>query len=237
MNNILAIFRKEMRSYLTTPASYIVLFVFLVLTGYFFQVSLFLINQATLDEIFRYIPMIYIFFVPAITMSLISKEKDNGTIETLTTFPISDTEIVIGKFLSSLVLIVIGLLFTLIHFFTIVILGENVDMGGIFCAYLGLILMGGAYSAIGVFTSTLSNNQIIAFIISFFIVFFLFIVQSLLFFLPAGMASFFQNISSVYHFQNMGRGIIDSRNIIYFASIIAIFLKLAVTILESRKWR
>ena len=237
MNNILAIFRKEMRSYLITPASYIVLFVFLVLTGYFFQVSLFLINQATLDEIFRYIPMIYIFFVPAITMSLISKEKDNGTIETLTTFPISDTEIVIGKFLSSLVLIVIGLLFTLIHFFTIVMLGENVDMGGIFCAYLGLILMGGAYSAIGVFTSTLSNNQIIAFIISFFIVFFLFIVQSLLFFLPAGMASFFQNISSVYHFQNMGRGIIDSRNIIYFISIIAIFLKLAVTILESRKWR
>ena len=237
MNNILAIFRKEMRSYLTTPASYIVLFVFLVLTGYFFQVSLFLINQATLDEIFRYIPMIYIFFVPAITMSLISKEKDNGTIETLTTFPISDTEIVIGKFLSSLVLIAIGLLFTLIHFFTIVMLGENVDMGGIFCAYLGLILMSGAYSAIGVFTSTLSNNQIIAFIISFFIVFFLFIVQSLLFFLPAGMASFFQNISSVYHFQNMGRGIIDSRNIFYFLSLIAIFLKLAVTILESRKWR
>jgi ABC-2 type transport system permease protein len=170
-------------------------------------------------------------------MNLISREKDNGTIEILTTFPLTDTEIIAGKFLASVMLLTIGLLFTMIHFITIAILGTNVDYGAIFCGYLGLFLMGSAYSAIGLFASALSNNQIIAFIIALLIVFILFILQFILFFLPEGMGGFFQYISSDYHFQNMGRGIIDTRNIIYFGSLIAIFLKLAVVIMDARRWR
>jgi len=116
-------------------------------------------------------------------------------------------------------------------------LGENVDFGASICGYLGLFLMGAAYSAIGIFSSTLSNNQIIAFIIALLIIFFLFILQFILFFLPQGMGAFFQYISSDHHFSNMARGIIDSRNLIYFGSIIAVFLKLAIVVMESRKWR
>ena len=235
-NNAWIIARKEMRTYLNSPASYIVLFVFLIISSWFFASPLFLINQATMDTLFNIVPIVFVFFIPAITMNLISREKDNGTIETLTTFPLTDTEIITGKFLSSVILMGMGLLFTLIHFFTIAILGQNVDFGAIWSGYIGLFLMGAAYSAIGIFASTLSNNQIIAFIIALLIIFFLFILRYILFFLPGSMGEFFQYISSDYHFSNMARGIIDSRNLIYFGSIIAIFLKTAVIMMESRKW-
>ena len=236
MNNIMIIARKEMRSYLNSPASYIVLFVFLIISSWFFTSPLFLINQATMDTLFNIVPIVFVFFIPAITMNLISREKDNGTIESLTTFPLTDAEIITGKFVSSVILMAVGLVFTLIHFFTVAIIGQNVDFGAILCGYIGLFLMGAAYSAIGIFASTLSNNQIIAFIIALLIVFVLFILQFILFFLPESMGGFFQYLSSDYHFSNMARGIIDSRNLIYFGSIMAIFLKLAIVIMESRKW-
>jgi len=226
-----------MLTYLNAPASYIVLFVFLIISGWFFTSPLFLINQAVMDTLFSIVPIVFVFFIPAITMNLISREKDNGTIESLTTFPLTDAEIIIGKFLSSVALMGIGLLFTLIHFITIAWLGQNVDFGAIICGYLGLFLMGAAYSAIGIFASTLSNNQIIAFIIGLLIIFFLFVLQFILFFLPNFLAEFFQFISSDYHFSNLAKGIIDSRNLIYFASLVVIFLKLAIIIMESRKWK
>jgi len=234
--NIFVILRKEMKSYLNTPASFVVLFVFLIISSWFFASPLFLINQATLNTLFQIIPIVFVFFVPAITMNLISREKDNGTIETLTTFPLTDSEIVIGKFISAVALMSIGLLFTFVHFFTIAVLGQNVDFGAIWCGYIGLFMMGAAYCAIGTFASTLSNNQIIAFIIALLIIFFLFILQYILFFLPGSMGEFFQYISTDFHFSNMARGVIDSRNIIYFASLIAVFLKTAIMIMDSRKW-
>ena len=237
MKNIMIIARKETRSYLNTPASYIVLFVFLIISSWFFTSPLFLINQATMDTLFSIVPIVFVFFIPAITMNLISREKDNGTIESLTTFPLTDAEIITGKFISSVALMAIGLAFTLIHFFTIAIIGQNVDFGAILCGYIGLFLMGAAYSAIGIFASTLSNNQIIAFIIALLIVFVLFILQFILFFLPENLGELFQYLSSDYHFSNMARGIIDSRNLIYFGSLMAIFLKLAIVIMESRKWK
>ena len=236
LKNSWIIAKKEMLAYLNSAASYVVLFVFLIISSWFFASPLFLINQATLDTLFNIVPIVFVFFIPAITMNLISREKDNGTIETLTTFPLTDTEIIVGKFIASVVLMTMGLLFTLIHFFTIAILGQNVDFGAIWSGYFGLFLMGAAYSAIGIFASTLSNNQIIAFIIALLIVFFLFILRYILFFLPGSMGELFQYISSDYHFSNMARGIIDSRNLIYFVSLIAIFLKTAVFTMESRKW-
>ena len=234
--NALIIARKEMKTYLNTPASFVVLFVFLIISSWFFASPLFLINQATLDTLFAIIPIVFVFFVPAITMNLISREKDNGTIETLTTFPLTDAEIVTGKFASAVALMGIGLLFTFVHFFTISILGQNVDYGAIWSGYIGLFLMGAAYCAIGIFASTLSNNQIIAFIIALLLIFFLFILRYILIFLPGSMGGFFQYISSDFHFSNMARGVIDTRNLIYFGSIIAIFLKSAIVVMDSRKW-
>jgi len=237
MNNVWIIIKKEMRSYLISPASYIVLLVFLLISGWFFTSPLFLVGQATMDSLFSIVPIVFVFFIPAITMNLISREKDNGTIESLATFPLSDAEIIWGKFIASVALMTVGLLFTLVHFFTISSLGTNVDFGAIICGYKGLFLMGAAYSAIGIFASTLSKNQIIAFIIALLIVFVLFVLQYITFFLPESMGAFFEYISSNYHFENMARGVIDSRNIIYFASIIAIFLKLAMVMLGTRKWK
>ncbi|MBN2460096.1 MAG: ABC transporter permease subunit [Candidatus Cloacimonetes bacterium] len=228
---------KELKGYFNTPSAYIILVVFLLISGWFFASPLFINNQADLRSLFGIIPIIYIFFIPAITMGLIAREKNNGTIELLTTFPLRDNEIVMGKFWASLGLIGVGLLFTLIHFLTILILGSNIDFGAIFCGYLGLILLGGVYSAIGIFASSLTNNQIVAFIISFFIIFFLFILEYTLILLPSSIAGFFQYLSIGYHFSNITRGVIDTRNLIYFLTLIVLFLRLSVILLQTRKWK
>ncbi len=237
MNIISIIAQKEIKGYFGSPAAYIILVVFLLLSGWFFANPLFINNQAELRTLFGIIPIIFLFFIPAITMGLISREKNSGTIEILTTLPIKDTQIIMGKFWASLALIGVGLLFTLVHFLTIVILGKNIDFGAIFCGYIGLILLGAVYSAIGIFSSSITNNQIVAFIISFFIVFFFFILQYSLMFIPSFLVGIFQYLSIGYHFSNISRGVIDTRNIIYFLSLIVLFLKLSQIALESRKWK
>lgn len=236
MNYTSVIAKKEIKSYFGSPAAYIVLVIFLLLSGWFFSSPLFLNNTANLRSLFGIVPIIFIFFVPAITMGLVAKEKKQGTMELLTTFPIDDKEIVWGKFLGSMSLILIGLAFTLIHVLTIVFLGKNVDYGPIFCGYIGLILLGGVYSSIGIFASSITDNQIVAFIISFFIIFVLFIIQYSLFFIPPFLVRFFQFISIGYHLDNISKGVIDTRNLIYFGSLIALFMKLSIYTLNSRKW-
>ena len=170
-------------------------------------------------------------------MGLISREKNTGTIELLATLPIKDSQIIMGKFWASVSLIGIGLLFTLIHFITIVILGTNIDFGAIFCGYIGLLMLGTVYSAIGIFASSITSNQIVSLIISFFIIFFFFILKFSLFFIPDFLVGIFQFLSIDYHFSNITRGVIDTRNIIYFVSLIILFLKLAQTSLENRNWK
>lgn len=228
---------KEYRGYFGSPSAYIILVAFLLMGGWFFTSPLFLNNQAELRSLFNIIPIIYIFFIPAITMGLISKEKNTGTIEFLTTLPIKESGIIKGKFFASVGLIATGLMFTLIHLLTIMILGQNIDYGAIVCGYLGLLLLGSVYSSIGIFASSLTDNQIVAFIISFFIIFVLYILQYTLIFLPSSIAGFFQYISIGYHFSNITRGVVDSRNIVYFLSLIVLFLHLANVALSSRKWK
>jgi ABC-2 type transport system permease protein len=237
MNYAKAIIRKEIKSYFSTPAAYIVLVIFLLISGWFFTSPLFINNVAELSALFGIIPIIFIFFIPAITMGLLSKEKNSGTIELLTTFPIKEKDIVLGKFWASLLLIAIGLVFTLVHFITITILGKNVDFGAIFCGYIGMLLLGAVYSSIGLFSSSLTDNQIVAFIISFFIILFLFLIKYSLIFIPDWSVGIFQFISVGYHLDNLSRGVLDTRNIIYFLSLIFLFLRLSIVILEARKWK
>ncbi|MBC8384927.1 MAG: ABC transporter permease subunit [Candidatus Cloacimonetes bacterium] len=236
MNYTSLIAKKELKSFFITPTAYILLVIFLLIGGWFFASPLFLNNQAEMRSLFGIIPWIFIIFVPAITMGLISREKNSGTIELLTTFPIKDSEVVMGKFWASVGLIAIGLLFTMIHLITIIILGKNIDYGAIFCGYLGLLFLGAVYSAIGVFASCLTNNQIVAFIISFFIIFVLYILEYSLFFIPSFIVGFFQYLSIGYHLSNISRGVIDTRNIVYFFSLIVLFLKFSTLTLKSRKW-
>ena len=171
-------------------------------------------------------------------MSLIAKEKNTGTMEVLSTLPITDRELVIGKFLSALFLIFVGLLFTFIQLYTLIQTGTDIDYGAIFTGYLGLFLLGAVYSSIGIFASSISSDQIVAFIIGVFLVLIFYLMdKTILFFTPPFMASFIQYLAVDYHLTNISRGVIDSRNIIYFFSVISFFLFMTIRLLESRKWK
>ena len=235
--NILNIFKKEFNSYFTSPMAYIFLVVFALVSGYFFSNTFFLIGQSDLRALFNIVPMVYLFFIPAITMGLIAKEKNLGTMEVMCTLPIKEYELVLGKYLAALSLLFIGLLFTVVHFITLTNFGTNIDYGALFTGYLGLFFAGAVYAAIGTFASSLFDNQVVAFIIGVFIVLMFFLFDKLLIFVPSFIAGFIQYISVDYHLSNIARGVIDSRNIIYFLSIIGLFLFLTVQVLNSRKWK
>lgn len=235
MKNILTIFRKELKSYFNSPVAYIVIVVFLIITGWFFTSSLFLSGVVTMRNVFDIIPFIFLFFVPAISMRTFAEEKKSGTIELLLTKPITDTDIVMGKFLAALALTGIALSFTIIYVISLSFLG-SIDLGSIIGSYIGLLLMSGIYISIGIFASSLTENQVVAFIISFLIVFALFMLNKVLIFLPASLASVLEYISIDYHFGNIARGVLDSRNIIYYLSGMFIFILLTRFSLESRKW-
>ena len=235
--NILNIFKKEFNSYFTSPMAYIFLVVFALVSGYFFSNTFFLIGQSDLRALFNIVPMVYLFFIPAITMGLIAKEKNLGTMEVICTLPIKEYELVLGKYLAALSLLFIGLLFTVVHIITLTNFGTNIDYGALFTGYLGLFFAGAVYAAIGTFASSLFDNQVVAFIIGVFIVLMFFLFDKLLIFVPSFMAGFIQYISVDYHLSNIARGVIDSRNIIYFFSIIGLFLFATVQALNSRKWK
>ena len=235
--NIALIFRRELAVYFNSAVAYITLVVFLLIAGYFFSNSFFLRGESDLRYLFVTIPLIYLFFVPAITMGLVAREKSAGTIEYLVTLPISDADVVIGKYLAAVTLIAAGLAFSLFHLFTLMMVGTNIDYGTVFTGYIGLLLVGSVYAAAGVFCSSLSANQITAFILSFLIVLTLFMLDKVLPFVPAGIAGLLQYLSVDYHLANISRGVIDSRNIVYFASVDLFFLVMAVRVLGIRMWR
>jgi gliding motility-associated transport system permease protein len=235
LQNILPMFRRELRSYFNSPVAYVVIVVFLAIIGWFFTSNLFLMNTASMRVVFELVPLVFLFFVPAITMRLLAEEKKSGTLELLTTKPVTDGEIVIAKFLAAWTLLGAALLPTFLYVITMMSLG-SIDLGPVLAGYLGLLLMGGAYIAIGIFASSLTENQIIAFITSFLIVLALFLMDKVLMYVPEGLASTLEFLAVDYHFSNIARGVIDSRDIIYFASLLGFSLLLATVSLERRKW-
>ncbi len=235
LSNVLTISKKELRSYFNSPVAYVVIVVFLVIVGWVYTNSLFLLNIASLRVFFEWVPPIFLFVVPAITMRLMAEEKKVGTIELLTTKPLEDWEIIGGKFLSAWLLIVIALLPTLLYYITVAILGE-VDHGVIIGGYLGLLLMAGVYVAIGLFASTLTDNQIVAFIVAFLIIALLYWFDKILIFVPGFLTSIIEYLGIDYHFANIARGVIDTRDIVYFVTLGGFALYLAVVMLEKRKW-
>jgi ABC-2 type transport system permease protein len=235
MNNILTIFKKELKSYFYSPVAYIVIVVFLIITGWFFTSGLFVAGVISMRSVFEIIPFIFLFFIPAISMRTFSEEKKAGTIELLLTKPITDFEIVIGKFLSTFGLAALTILPTVIYVASLKMLGP-IDFGSIFSAYVGLLLMSGIYIGIGIFASSLTENQVVAFIISFLMIFVLFMMNKILMFIPAPIVPIVEYISSDYHFSSITRGVIDTKDLIYYFSGIYIMLLLTKTSLEARKW-
>ncbi len=237
MNNFKAIYLKELKSYFDSPMAYIFLVMFAVLNGYFFTNTFFLIGQSDLRVMFNIVPVVYLFFVPAISMGLIARERNIGTIEVISTLPIADREFVLGKYLAAVTLIVVGLLFTAVHFITLAQVGTSIDYGAVVTGYLGLILVGAFYAAVGTFASSLTENQVVSLIVAISIIIVFYILDKLLIFIPVSLSGIVQYISVDYHLSNISRGVIDSRNLVYFAGMIWLFLVMTIRVIGIRKWR
>ena len=237
LNNTLVIFRRELRSFFDSPMAYIFLVVFAVVNGYFFTNTFFLYGQSDMRALFGIVPLVYLFFIPGVMMGLISREKGLGTIEIISTLPINDRDIVIGKYLAGFVLILMALLTTSLHYITLISVGTEIDHGAVFTGYLGLALVGGVYASIGLFSSALSDNQVVSFIVGIAIIFVFWLMDKMLLFVHPSLAGIVQYISVEFHLSNISRGVIDTRNIIYFGSVIGFFLFLTTRLVESRRWR
>jgi len=233
--NVHTIFRRELRSYFNSPVAYVVIIVFLSIIGWFFSSNLFLMNVASMRIVFELVPIVFLFFVPAVTMRLLAEEKKSGTIELLTTKPVRDVEIIVGKFLAAWVLLAAALAPTFLYAVALAFLGP-LDVGPVFTGYIGLLLMGAVYIGIGLFASSLTENQIIAFIVSFLIILGLFLLDKVLMYVPDALASTMEFLAVDYHLSNIARGVIDSRNVIYFLSLLGFSLMAATVSLERRKW-
>lgn len=218
MYRALQIMNKELRAYFLSPIAYIVISVFLLVTGWFFFSTFFIYEQANMRNFFNLLPLVFSFIIPAVTMRLLSEELNVGSYETLLTLPVTLRTVIMGKFLSGLVFVAALLLPTLAYPLFISFLGD-LDWGPVLGGYLGALLLGAGFTAIGVFASALTRNQIIAFIIAMGICFGLTLIDKMLFFFPAKILNVLQYLGADYHFQNIAKGIIDSRDILYFVSL------------------
>lgn len=236
MRNTKSVFLKELRTFFNSPMAYIFLIIFAVINGYFFVNTFFLFNQSDMRSLFNIVPLIYLFFVPAVSMGLIAREKNIGTIELIDTLPMETYEFVLGKFLAAFTLILLGLLATVIHLITLMYVGTNIDYGAVLSGYLGLAFVGAVYSAVGTFASSVTENQVVAFIIGVFLVLVFFLMDWMLVFIPVSIAGVVQFLSINFHLSNISRGVMDSRNIIYFISLIGFFLYVTIRTLDARKW-
>jgi ABC-2 type transport system permease protein len=218
MRQVPHVFKKEFRTYFVSPIAYIVISIFLIVIGWFFFSTFFLINQASLRNFFALLPIIFAFVVPAVTMRLFSEELNVGTYEILLTMPVTFTEVVIGKFLASVAFMGAMLLPTLAYPVTVSLMGD-LDWGPVIGGYVGAVLLGAAFSAVGLFASSLTRNQIVAFITGVAICFAMVLIDKILFFLPTPLVGVVEYLGADFHFENISKGILDSRDVIYFLSV------------------
>ncbi len=235
---IYILFKKELMSYFNSPIAYVFIGVFLVVGNWLFFKWFFLYGQANMRSYFTILPWIFLFLSPAITMRLWAEEKRTGTIEFLLTLPVSDWQVVLAKFFGSLAFVFVCLILTLSLPITVSFLG-NLDWGPVIGGYIGALLLAGAYLALGLFISSLTKNQIIAFILSLMVCFFAFIIGEnfVLASAPLFMVPIMKFLGLGSHFYNIARGVIDTKDIIYYFSVIFLFLYLNTQVIKERAWR
>lgn len=233
MRQVTHIFKKEFSTYFVSPIAYIVIAIFLLVTGWFFFLAFFLINQANLRQFFTLLPVIFSFVVPAITMRLFSEELNVGSYETLLTMPVTFVDVVLGKFLAGVAFVAAMLIPTLAYPITVAFLGP-LDWGPVVGGYMGAVLLGAAFSAIGLFASSLTRNQIIAFIVGVAICFSLTMIDWVLFFLPRSILGLVQYLGAYFHFKNISKGVLDSRDILYFLSVSFVGLYGTYLVIQER---
>jgi len=210
--------KRELRSYFDGPSAYVILSVFLLFTGWFFGSTLFLENKASLRSMFDIVPFIFLFFIPAISMPSFSEERRSGTLELLLTMPVKDWQVIAGKLLAVVLFLSSAIGLTLIYVVSVASLGD-LDFGATLGGYLGLLLLGTATGAVGIFASSITKNQVVAFILSFGIIFTLYLIDKVTPFVPGWMAGVLQYLGTDFHYRNLLRGVIDTRDILYYASL------------------
>ncbi len=240
---MLSIFKKEIRSFLSSLIAYVVIVVFLLIIGLFTWVfadgNVLILGHANLDILFFMAPWVFTFLISAITMRSFSEELKQGTFEILSTKPITDIQIILGKFFASVALVVFALLPTAVYVYSIYKLGQpqgNLDMGATMGSYIGLLLLGASYVSIGLFASVITPNQIVAFILGLFLCFFFYVgfqqLSNLSLF--GSYDSFIQNLGIQLHYDSISRGVVDSRDLAYFVSLIFTFISLTFLTLRRR---
>lgn len=233
MRNVIPIARRELKAYFNSPIAYIVVGVFLLISGYLYFSTVFLAGMSSMRSFFSITPLLLVIFSPAITMRLVAEEVRSGTLELLTTMPVRDVEVVLGKFLAALGVIASGLVMTLAYPITISAIGD-LDWGPVIGGYLGLLLVGAALAAIGLATSTWTRNQIVAFILGLLLCLALWLFDKVVLFVPQGLGRVLEYLSVDYHFQNIARGVVDSRDLLYYLSVWAVAMLVAVRSMQRR---
>jgi ABC-2 type transport system permease protein len=238
--------KKEISSFLSSLIGYAVIIVFLLINGLFLWVfplefNILDFGFASIENLFLLAPWVFLFLIPAITMRTFAEEQKSGTMELLLTKPLTDLEIILAKYLAGVVLVVFSLLPTLIYYFTVNNLGlppGNIDHGATWGSYIGLVFLGAVFVSIGVFASSISGNQIVSFLMAVFMCGFVYIgfefIYNLAIFGSFGL--FIKQLGISAHYTSISRGVVDSRDVLYFISLIAFFLMLTRLRLESRKW-
>jgi ABC-2 type transport system permease protein len=236
MSNIWYVMKRELGAYFNSIVAYIVVILFLLITGALFWLNYFQqINTLSLRGFFQQAPLFLAFFAPAITMGLLAEEKRLGTLELLMTMPLSDFEIVMGKFLAAMGLLTVVFAMTLPYPITLSFLGD-LDWGAVASGYIGLLLLGGAYSAIGLMASSWTRDQVVSILVAFSICFFLYLIDQLVGQPTGVMARVVEYMSTNSHFQNIARGVVDLRDVIYYLSVMAVSLVVAQVSVASRRW-
>lgn len=237
INRTWIIAKKELASYFDSLVAYIMLILFLGLTGFFtwlFGMDVFIRKQADLSAFFSIAQIALLIFIPAITMKMIAEEKKTGTIELLLTKAVTDRQVVWGKFLACLMLVVIALLFTLPYYISISMLGE-IDHGAALCGYLGLILLSAAFIGIGLLASSITNNQIVAFLLALFVSIIMWWIFDLIASTSTGViGDLFSTLSLRSHYESLARGVIDSKDVIYFLSVAGLGVLLTEVVISKR---
>ncbi|MDD3006205.1 MAG: ABC transporter permease subunit [Candidatus Pacebacteria bacterium] len=238
MNRTITLAKKEINSYFNSPLGYLVASVFLVASGWLFMQGFFISGQATMRGFFALMPAILIFILPAVTMSSWAEEKRSGTAEVLLTLPLENIQVVLGKFLAAFVFLVKLLFFTFMIPLMLGSLSEP-DWGLIFAGYLGTLFLGAAYIAIGLWVSSVTKNQITAFLLSLVVIFLFYIVGSsfVLDTAPSIIAIVGKNISLATHFNSILRGVISLKDLVYYFSVVIFFLFLNTQAIKERKWK
>jgi ABC-2 type transport system permease protein len=240
-----SILKKEIRSFLSSLIAYVVMIVFLVAIGLFMWVlpdyNVFDMGYANMDTLFNMAPFVFIFLISAITMRSFSEEKKSGTIEIITTKPLSDIQIILGKYFAGVLLVLFSILPTLLYFYTVYQLGSpkgNIDVGATWGSYVGLFFLASCFVAIGIFSSAITDNQIVSFIVSMFLCYCFYSIFDLLanFNLLGTFDSVVASLGINAHYISISRGVIDSRDILYFLSFITAFIWGTKTVFSSRKW-